>query len=444
MTRRSLTFRIIALSSIWIGLALIATAALLWHYYHDHIRKHYDAHVFMHLEEMIVASHLSPEGDLELTSYPSDPRFDISGSGWYWEIRHHGDILASSHSLSGESLDLAGLPITEGVRVHEIEGPWKETLRVQTMQIASGQPGEKLLLIASAPLVGIEDDVIDIAEHMLISFIVLGAGLILAVVLQIRLALKPLTKFSKGISEIREGKSDRLDEVFPAEVQLLANELNNLLEHNSVLLKRARNQLGDLAHSIKNPLTIINNEAYNLKETQKSLILDKTRDITKSVDHYLSRARASGSESVLGARANIKSVANDLAFALDRIYQDRNLDIDTSGLGNCSFRGEAQDLEEMLGNLMDNACKWAKSRVRVSCSSELNRCILTVEDDGRGIPDEQMKRVTERGLRLDDSIQGHGLGLGIVIDLLDLYDGELSFSHTELAGLSAELNIPGA
>ena len=200
----------------------------------------------------------------------------------------------------------------------------------------------------------------------------------------------------------------------------------------------------DRAHSIKNPLTIINNEAYNLKETQKSLILDKTRDITKSVDHYLSRARASGSESVLGARANIKSVANDLAFALDRIYQDRNLDIDTSGLGNCSFRGEAQDLEEMLGNLMDNACKWAKSRVRVSCSSELNRCILTVEDDGRGIPDEQMKRVTERGLRLDDSIQGHGLGLGIVIDLLDLYDGELSFSHSELGGLCAELNIPGA
>ena len=444
MARRSLTFRIIALSSIWIGLALVATAALLWHYYHDHIRKHYDAHVFMHLEEMIVASHLSPGGELELTSYPSDPRFDISGSGWYWEVRHHDSILAASHSLNGRSLDLGGLPISEGVRVHEIEGPWHEILRVQTMQIASGLPGEKLLLVASAPLMGITDDVIDIAEHMMISFIVLGVGLILAVVLQVRVALKPLTAFSNGISEIREGKSDRLDEVFPAEVQVLANELNNLLEHNAVLLKRARNQLGDLAHSIKNPLTVISNEAHNLEETKRSLILDKTRDIAKSVDHYLSRARASGSESVLGARVNIKSVANDLAFALDRIYQDRKLKIDTSSLGNCSFRGEAQDLEEMLGNLMDNACKWARTRVRVSCRSESNRCLLTVEDDGPGIPDDQLKKVTERGHRLDDSMQGHGLGLGIVIDLLNLYDGELSFSRSELGGLHAELNIPGA
>jgi signal transduction histidine kinase len=441
---RSLTFRIIALSSIWISLALVATAALLWHYYHDHIRKHYDAHVFMHLEEMIVASHLLPDGELELTAYPSDPRFDISGSGWYWEVRHHDNVLAASHSLNGKTLDLSGLPISEGVRVHEIAGPWHEVLRVQTMQIASGLPGEKLLLVASAPLMGITDDVIDIAEHMMISFIVLGLGLILAVVLQVRVALKPLTKFSKEISEIRAGKSDRLDEVFPAEVQLLANELNNLLEHNAVLLKRARNQLGDLAHSIKNPLTVISNEAHNLEETQRSLVLGKTRDIAKSVDHYLSRARASGSESVLGARANIKSVANDLAFALDRIYQDRKLEIDTSGLGNCSFRGEAQDLEEMLGNLMDNACKWARTRVRVRCTSELNRCLLTVEDDGPGIPDDQLHRVTERGHRLDDSKQGHGLGLGIVIDLLNLYDGELSFGRSELGGLRAELNIPGA
>ncbi len=443
MARRSLTFRIIALSSVWIGLALIATASLLWYYYHDHIVKHYDAHAFMHLEEMVAASQLSPDGELLLTSDPSDPRFDILKSGWYWEIRHHDQVLAGSHSLDGETLDLRGLPIMEGVRVHEITGPKQQTLRVQTLKIAAGPPGEHLLLVVTAPLVGIREDVIDIAEHMLISFFILGIGLVLAVVLQVRVALKPLHAFSRGISDIREGRSDRLREDFPNEVQVLANELNNLLEHNAVLLKRARNQLGDLAHSIKNPLTVINNEAHHLEDAQRTLVLSKTKDIAKSVDHYLSRARASGADSVLGARANIKSVAEDLAFALRRLYKDRKVEIDTSGLCDCSFRGEAQDLEEMLGNLMDNACKWANSKVYLRCKPLSNRCLVMVEDDGPGIPDDQIERVIERGHRLDESIKGHGLGLGIVMDILALYDGKLSFGRSEFGGLSASLDLPG-
>jgi len=444
MARRSLTFRIIAFSSIWIWLALMATALLLWYYYHDHIGKHYDAHVFMHLEEMVTASKLAPEGSIKLDFHPSDPRFQKIYSGWYWETRVGGETMERSPSLGTSRLSLGVAHAAEDHRVQVITGPKQQTLRVQTIEISKGQGGEKILLLASAPHMRIEDDVIDLAEHMLVSFIVLGIGLLIAVVLQVRLALKPLNAISTGISQIHEGKAERLREKFPEEVQPLVDELNNLLEHNSVLLKRARNQLGNLAHSIKNPLTVINNEAQNLDEGARTLILDQAKDISKSVDHYLFRARASGADSVLGARANVKSVAEDLTFALQRLYKDRNLKIDTSGLGTCTFRGESQDLEEMLGNLMDNACKWANRRVNLHCRPRQNRCVLTVEDDGPGIPEDQLEKVLERGQQLDESMQGHGLGLGIVQDMVELYGGKLTFKRSSLGGLCAELELPVA
>ena len=233
-------------------------------------------------------------------------------------------------------------------------------------------------------------------------------------------------------------------EDFPDEIQPLVSELNNLIDHNAVLLKRARNRLADLAHSIKNPLTVINNEAHNLQPDQRELIHDQTNDIERSVDHYLTRARASGMDSVLGARAHIKTVAEDLAFAMRRIHKDRNLEIDFTGLGSCSFRGEAQDLEEILGNLMDNACKWANSRVIVHCSSREDRCKIVVEDDGPGIPEEELEMVLNRGHRLDETTPGHGLGLNIVKEIVEIYGGKIRFSRSGYGGLLAELDLPGA
>jgi len=442
LNKKSLTFRIILLSSFWILMALMLTALLLLFYYRDHISKHYDAHVFMHLEEMVAASHLTANGELQLSYYPSDPRFDILYSGWYWEIRHHGKVLGHSHSLGGESLDLEGLRVQEGTRIHEITGPKQEHLRIQTVEIPAGPAGERLMLVATAPMLRITDDVIDIAEHMLMSFIVLAAVLILAVVLQVRVALKPLRAVSSGIADIRDGRAEKIEGDFPGELKPLVDELNNLLEHSAVLLKRARNQVGDLAHSIKNPLTVINNEAGRMEQGQKELLLKQTRDIAASVEHYLRRARAFGTENVLGTRSQIKPAVEDLAFVMRRIYKDRNLEIDLSGLGNCSFRGDAQDLEEMLGNLLDNACKWANRRVIVHCRSCENRVRIAVEDDGPGIPELTAEVVLKRGGKLDDSVAGHGRGLGIVRDISELYGGTLTLSRSGYGGLCAELDIP--
>jgi signal transduction histidine kinase len=322
-------------------------------------------------------------------------------------------------------------------------GPGGNKLRVQVRLVPAGQAGEQLLLVASAPVTPIMDDVSHLGSQMLQAFALLGAGLLIAVIFQVRIALRPINDVSRGISAVHEGRDEKIEGAFPLEIQPLVDELNNLVEHNATLLRRARNQLGDLAHSVKNPLTVINNEARSMNSEQGRLILARTADIQESVDHHLTRARASGTTNVLGARVKVRSIAEDLVFALQRIYNNRPLRFDLDGIRKCSVRCEAQDLEEMLGNLMDNACKWAQNRVVVSCRPSQGYTLVTVEDDGPGIPADKLAHVMQRGQRLDESTQGHGLGLSIVQDIVELYDGKLELDDSELGGLRAQLTLPG-
>jgi signal transduction histidine kinase len=290
----------------------------------------------------------------------------------------------------------------------------------------------------------ISDDVREFSIHIITSFFALGIGLSLAVVLQVRLALKPLKAIKTAIGDVQTGRLKRLPQEFPSDVQPLVEELNHLLDHNELLLKRARNQLGDLAHSVKNPLTVIRNEARSMTNEQGQIILDQSHAMDSSIDHFLSKARVYGKKDVIGYRTGVKAVINDLIYAVDHIYRDRKIEIQFSEQGDCLFRGEAQDLEEMAGNLIDNACKWAKKQVVVKCETNNNRLVLSVEDDGPGIPEENLENVIQRGLKLDESKPGHGQGLGIVKDISDLYGGQLMLCKSPLGGLRAELDLPAA
>jgi len=442
--RRRLAFRIIGLSSIWIIFALVFTAAILVRNHRDHTAEHYDNHVKMHMEELISAVQFTEDGSFSLTINPSDPRYHDLFSGWYWEVKQAGNTLRRSPSLGEESLYLKESVPAPIMHVHQITGPGQALLRAHVIKVTKDANQEPLVLIATAPTTGIIEESIKYSNYIISSFIVLGIGLILAVVLQVRVALKPLKAISDGISNIREGKSTRLPGDQLEDIQPFVDELNNLLDHNTVLVNRARNRLGDLAHAVKNPLTVINNAAQGLDDASRDLILQQTRDIGRSINHHLSRARTYGTEKVLGSRSSIRTVTEDLVYAMRRIYKGRDLVFDLSGLQDCWFKGEVQDLEEMLGNILDNACKWAKGRVKISSTSHDGRFEISVDDDGPGIAGEEFENVIRRGYKLDDAKPGHGEGLGIVKDISELYGGALLLARSGLGGLQAQLVLPSA
>ena len=440
--RNSLAFRIIALSGVWVIMALLITALLLLYFYNDHVAQHYDRHVSIHFEELLGASGFNPDGSFRLAFDPSDPRYNILHSGWYWEVRQSGKTLQRSTSLDGDTLDIGDTGPSGNLEIRQVVGPHQDKVRVHVVSVKQADGHAPLQYLASAPMSGINEDVLTYSYHVIASFVVLGMGLLLAVVLQVRVALKPLQAVGSGIADIRSGKTARLPVGQLADVEPLVSELNNLLDHSAGLLERARNQLGDLAHSVKNPLTVINNEARELSPEKKDLILLQTREINKNVDHYLSRARTFGAEKVLGSRAEVKGVVEGLVYAMQRIYTKRKLTFDTSGVGECGFRGEGQDLEEMAGNLMDNACKWARSRLAIHCKVDNGRLLLVVEDDGPGIAENKREQALCRGVKLDESKPGYGQGLGIVKDIATLCGGSLKLGASELGGLRAELNLP--
>lgn len=441
---KTLSTRIIAYSGSWVFLALIVSAGLLIYYYRDHVSQHYDAHVDMHLEELTGASGFSPDGTFSISFLPSDPRYNDLDSGWYWDVRQAGRSLMQSPSLNGFMLDISSLTPSENKVVYEASGPGGKPIRLHVVETPQGDGQDPLVFLASAPMTDVTDDIVSYSDHIIGSFFLLGIGLLLAVVLQVRIALKPLKSIGVEISGIRDGKTDKLSRDYPSDVQPLVDELNNLLDHNAVLLKRARNQLGDLAHSVKNPLSIINNEARNMEHGQRELILRQTGDINDNINHYLTRARTFGTENVLGARSEVRKVVEDMVYTLQRLFQDKGIRFDIDEVEHCSFRGEDQDLEEMVGNLMDNASKWAKDSVVVTAKVNDGRLHLVVADDGPGIPASEIENVKRRGHKLDESKVGHGQGLGIVKDIAELYGGALNLGKSTFGGLHAELNLPAA
>lgn len=442
--RSRLTTRIIVLSIFGIVTTLLVTALLITWLYRDHIEQHYDAHLFTHVEELIGAVTFEPGGVFSLFREPSDPRFNRLHSGWYWQVMAGSRALARSRSLGDRVLEIGKLNFDENHDVQTLSDTGGGTLRARVVHISHENLPEPITIVATAPQLQIMDDVADFRTHILVSFLAVAVGLSIAVFFQVSVALRPLKAIRAGITDIQSGAINRLPKNFPVDVQPVVDKLNALLDHNETLLKRARTQLADLAHVLNTPLTVIRNEARNLASREGQLILDQAHAMSANLDHYLSRARISGQSDVLGYQTSIKSVVEDLRFAVERIYRERDIRVKLCSKGDCRFRGEVQDLEEMLGNLIDNACKWARNRVEIRCRLDEDRLILSIEDDGPGIADKDLDVVFERGRKLDESAPGYGQGLSIVKDIAELYGGELRLSKSSMGGLLAELELPAA
>jgi len=282
------------------------------------------------------------------------------------------------------------------------------------------------------------------------TFAVLGFVLLLTTIFQVRFGLAPLKRISEAIADIRSGRTERLEGNFPVEIAPLARETNALIDANRGIVERARTHVGNLAHAIKTPLSVIVNEASaHGSDPIGSKVLEQAEIMRNQVAHHLERARIAARVTVVATVTEVAPAVEALRRTMEKIHRDRGIAIEVKADANARFRGERQDLEEMAGNLVDNACKWAASRVFIEVLTERPTepgaspmLRIIVDDDGRGLSSAERAQVSRRGQRLDESKPGSGLGLSIVTDLAALYGGNLSLGTAPIGGLRAELSLP--
>ncbi len=445
---RSIARRLIVGAVLWISVALTVSGFVLAGLFDDYVERNFDARLQVLLESLIAAAELDVNGRLFLMRPPGEARFDQPLSGWYWQIDGAYDAPLRSRSLWDETLRLApreaSVASEDGARRYPAAGPNGEHLRVMQRRITLPGMETPFVVAVAADLAELEAEVAPFNVTLGWSLGILGLGLFGAVLIQVRFGLRPLHRMRAALADIRAGRRERLDETYPAEINPLAGELNALLSQNAEVVERARTHVGNLAHALKTPLSLLNNEAARAEGRLGDTVRRQVVVMRRWVDHYLARARAAASGTVLGARAPVAAVIDDLRRTLLRIHVERNLAIEVACDDAPVFRGDRQDLEEMLGNLMDNACKWAESTVHVEARRTGRRIEITIADDGPGLAAEQRAEALTRGGRLDETTVGSGLGLPIVHDIAALYGGALKLDAAPAGGLKATLALPAA
>ena len=452
----SLSFRL-ALSAAVLSLIVLVTAGvLLGSLFEAALERNFDARLRAVLDGLLANVQLNEDGSPAMEGELADTRFTLPLSGWYWQVSPPVDKkltdLASPSLLEQRLAPSPGtlatrdeegiahfyLTDTNGTRLRAIEQRFKLFGSDDDMSFLVAGNFDELRAEATA------------FQRTLIAVLTgLGLGLLAAILVQVRYGLRPLRAMEQRLSSIREGRIDRLEGVYPSEIQPVADELNLLIRSNSEIVERARAQVGNLAHALKTPLSVLTNEA----KLYPGLLADKVREQTgimrDQVSLYLDRARRAARAQTVGAVTDVEPVLTALVRTLERIHAEKNVAIALSCAPGLKFRGERQDLEEMAGNLLDNAYKWASRHVSVaarpdgSLSADARPWIeILVEDDGPGLPPEKRGEALKRGRRLDETKPGSGLGLSIVAETASMYGGTIHLETSERGGLAVRLRLP--
>ena len=453
MRSRSLAFRLVAGAAFWSSIVLVAGGIILSTLFRGSVERSFDARLASMLDSLIASTDVTSDGQLERTQKLSESRFDFAYSGLYWQIAPLAPRPPlRSRSLFDQKLDIdAGKKVERnenGIRAFGTTGPEGQHLRVLERRISLPGYDVPVSFAVAADRAELEGDIAHFNGWVAASMGVLGIVLLGALLIQVRFGLQPLDRVRRALADIRSGRSTRLEGEFPSEIEPLAEELNGLLEGNREVLERARTHVGNLAHALKTPLSILSNEARTQKTEFGELVERTAGQMREQIDHHLARARMAASANVLGAHSDAGEVMKRLARTLERIYAERGVRIELVVPESVGFRGEAQDLEEIAGNLLDNACKWAEGTVRVELTPRTERrkgrpfFLLAIEDDGPGLPAEKRQAALKRGERLDESKPGSGLGLSIVKEIAELYGGDLTLADAAQGGLRAEVRLP--
>ncbi len=446
---RSLKSRLIAAAVIWISVGIVAAGFGLSAVFRQHITEQFHEELFVHLDELQRLATINSSG-AHLQRHFSDPRYDLDQSGFYWEIQREAQVVARSASLKGPMLKTPDDgPKDIGVHTHNINGPTGPLIVAERADWKS--PTESPLRY----LIGTDkrhlEGVMSRFDRTLFGALgALAVTMIAAASMLIAYALRPLSQLHVALMGVRTGRDNSLAGSFPFELQPLIDDLNALLASTSDLIQRARSQAGNLAHGLRTPLAVLTDEAHRIKaqglDKASSTILDECWKMQKQIDYQIARARAGASRAAPGVTTSALKAVSDVQSALARLHKDRKLRIECDVSERLMVTCDTQDLNEILANLVDNACKHCTSRVLLSARQSLknDRVCINVEDDGPGLPPEAFELVFNIGERWDSKAPGSGLGLAIVRDLARLYNGEVTLGRSKLGGLNVKLELPGS
>ncbi|PZF77749.1 sensor histidine kinase [Aestuariivirga litoralis] len=452
MRPSSLSSRLI-LSSLVVSVVLLAaTGLLLANLFTAALERNFDQRLRSVLDGLLANIEVTAEGSPRLSAAIVDPRFGLPLSGWYWQVvpvdKAGGAADLASNSLLEQRLtlppELAG---KEGVQGFYLTDTLGVTLRAIEQVFTLPGSTRKYSVLVAGNYDELSAEVRSFNRALVVSLVVLALGLALAVLAQVRFGLRPLRAMQANLLAIRQGGASELKGEYPAEIRPVAEELNLLIQSNAEIVERARTQVGNLAHALKTPLSVLTNEAAGQETPLAAKVAEQAGLMRDQVNLYLDRARRAARAQGLGAVTEVKPVLDALARTLERINRDKGVTVTVDCPDGLRFRGERQDLEEMVGNLLDNACKWAAGRVSVAArlqAATAGRSLLAiaVEDDGPGLPAEKRAEALKRGQRMDETKPGSGLGLSIVRETAAMYAGSVQLDDAALGGLRVLLTLP--
>ncbi len=430
----SIRNRLLSAAAIWLMAIILTAGYLVPSFIKNYLIEQEKTQLYIYLDQITALVDIDSHGRVYLDGRLSNPRFNSPYSGLYWSLKLNNQHLRSRSlwdtTISGNTED-------------GYQGPNKQSLIVVKRKFLlpdSDYPVELSVAVNQDRLL---KTLQQLTRGLWLILTIMAIGILALTTLQVSWSLWPLRKLRRNLKLVREGKSTELTGLYPVEIQPVIDDLNALLFHYQELLLRARNHSGNLSHALKTPIAILNNEVALLDESTQAKLVPALEQLQQHIDYHLGRARMAGAVNILAAKTAVSNRVDAISLAMDKVYADRDIILVNELESDVMVAVESSDLDEMIGNLIENSYKWANSLIRVYLECKKHGQItLVIEDDGIGIAEEKCKQVLKRGVRLDESTPGTGLGLNIVNELAHSYRGDLILSRSQRGGLKASLILP--
>ncbi|UTV30232.1 ATP-binding protein [Photobacterium atrarenae] len=436
MTRQlpSLRSRLLLAATVWLVAITLAAGYLVPSFIKSYLIDQEAQQLALYVDELTARVEFNPNGRITLPERLSNPRFRSPYSGLYWTV------IVNDNQFRSRSLWDARIT---GDKASGYTGPKQQSLLVVQRTILLPESDAPVTLMVASDQAKLNATLQQLTQGLWLILLIMAAGILLLIWLQISWSLLPLRTLQQSLKQVRDGQATELAGVYPLEVKPVIDDLNALLFHYQELLERARNHAGNLSHALKTPIAILNNEVTNLEPQDRQKLSPALTQLQQHIDYHLGRARMAGAANILAARTLASPRVDAIAMAMDKVYAVRGVTLVNELDSELSVAVETRDLDEMVGNLIENSYKWANQLIRVHQTEQDQHTVkISIEDDGPGMASQNYAAVLQRGVKLDETTPGSGLGLSIVNELAHSYRGKLTLTHSSLGGIKAVLELP--